>query len=283
MAARRMWARDFYPEASPEVIESYLRDFTPPELPGRPLVAILPHAGWYFSGRVTARTLYTCRENGIAPKSFVFLGAVHAALLKRPALDPEGAWETPFGLMEIDQDVALSLSAADLSMDVDPEAHRGEHSIEVSLPFLKYFFPQARFVPIAVPRFPEAPEFGRRLGEALQGKDAFLLATTDLTHYGLGYGFAPAGTDPERALPFLRENDQRLIDLVLQLKAEEILPEVDKRHNACGPGALSAAVAAGRAMGGRQEVLVEYRTSNDVMPSRGEFRAVGYAGLIIVG
>jgi len=111
------------------------------------------------------------------------------------------------------------------------------------------------------------------------GKIIVVVGTTDLTHYGDPYGFTPFGYGPE-AKKKMKENDARIIELALRMKAADIRKEAQKSHNACGSGALAATVAAAKAMGAEKGQLIEYTTSHDVM-AEGEFdMAVGYAGIV---
>ena len=105
------------------------------------------------------------------------------------------------------------------------------------------------------------------------------IASTDLTHYGDAYGFAPFGGGAN-AKKQMEESDARIIELALRMRFDEIRSEAQKRHNACGSGALAATVAAAKAMGAEKGYLLQYTTSHDVMPE-GEFEmAVGYAGIL---
>jgi AmmeMemoRadiSam system protein B len=199
-----------------------------------------------------------------------------------PAVDPAGSWETPLGDLPINEALVEELLAADIGLTPDSAAHREEHSIEVSLPFIRFFFPTADFVPIACPFADDLAAFGSSLGAFVRDRSVAVVASTDLTHYGAGYGIAPKGDRAEDALAFLRENDARMLDLVRGLNAEAIVPEARAHGNACGSGALAAACAATKAMGAREGVLVEYRTSYDVMPEDTIQRVVGYGGMVMV-
>jgi AmmeMemoRadiSam system protein B len=184
--------------------------------------------------------------------------------------------------VKIDEDVAEKLLGA-LAGDVieDPNAHEGEHSLEVQLPFIKYLCPDAKIVPIAVPPDENAHLTGRKIGEAAaaMGKKIAVVGTTDLTHYGDAYGFIPFGYG-DKAKQQMEESDSRIIKLALMMRSDEIRREAQKNHNACGSGALAATVAAAKAMGAGKGYLLQYTTSYDVMPE-GEFEmAVGYAGIL---
>lgn len=280
MRARPACAAAFYTPASAAVVDDFVHGFAPPALPGPPVGAAVPHAGWSFSGRTAARTLFTLKAAAPPLETLVFLGAVHRLPLDRPAVDPHGAWETPFGELPVNEALAAELLAADLGLAADPEAHRGEHAIEVSLPLVRHFFPDADFVPIACPPSATAADFGARLGARLKGRPVAVVASTDLTHYGRDYGFAPAGTDGAAMARFMRENDERIIALAAALDAPAIVPEARENANACGSGALAAAVGAALAMGATQGILVEYTTSAAAFPGRTVDRAVGYAGMV---
>ncbi len=278
MTTRKTCARSFYPEASAATIDEYVRGFAPPPLPGA-CAAVVPHAGWCFSGRTAARVFLALAP--AAPATFVFLGAVHRRPLDAPAVDTAEAWDTPLGPISVDAVLLDELRRAGIGIEEDPGAHEGEHSIEVSLPFVRHFFPEARIVPIACPPFPGAPAFGAALGAALAGLRAVVVASSDLTHYGASYGFAPAAGDPAQVLRFVRENDERMLALVRGLRDDAILAEARAHQNACGSGAIAAAVAAARAMGARAGLVIEYRTSHDSLPEHPAGRIVGYGGAVM--
>ena len=197
---------------------------------------------------------------------------------------PTGAWETPLGPALIDERLARELlaRAPDLVTD-NPRAHEEEHSLEIQVPLIQHLWPEARIVPILVAPAADAVRLGEALGLIIKDTeaDAVCVGSTDLTHYGPGYGFAPKGTGPE-ALRWMREeNDRRMIDRMLALDAEGIRAEADARASACGPGAVAATLAAARALGAARGHLVQYTTSYDVTGGAGPIEAaVGYAGIV---
>ena len=278
---RQPYARNFYPGDCRIQIEQFLKGYEPPEEPARAVAGIVPHAGWVFSGAVAAK-VFKCISVKTNPDTFILLGAVHTWSPRGNSIYSRGAWTTPLGDVKIDEEVAAALIQA-LAGDVieDPEAHAGEHSLEVQVPFIKFLCPEAKIVPIAIPPDEDAHITGRRLGEAASGmgKKIVVVGTTDLTHYGDPYGFTPFGYGSE-AKKRMEESDARIIELALRMRAADIRKEAQKSHNACGSGALAATVAAAKAMGAAKGHLLEYTTSHDVM-AEGEFdMAVGYAGIL---
>ncbi len=241
----------------------------------------MPHAGWFFSGATAAKVFLSIQAQK-APDAFILLGAVHVPGVRKNSIYSSGSWSTPLGEIKVNGDIAAMLLGELPGLLADnPQAHVYEHSIEVQTPMIKYLFPKTSIVPIAVPPGEEAVALGEGIGRVIAGRglNAVVIGSTDLTHYGDNYGFSPAGYGP-KAYQWMRENDERIIRLALELRAGDILEEAEKNSNACGPGAMSATVAASKVMGSKSGVLLEHVTSYDVYP-QGEFEmAVGYAGII---
>ena len=255
--------------------------YTPPADLGQLSGGVVPHAGWVFSGPTAARVFVTLAEKA-KPETFVLFGAVHQWGVEGAAVYPAGVWSTPLGEAAVDEALAGAIVGAGHGMvAASASAHDGEHSIEVQVPFIQALSPDARIVPIAVPPGAEAVGVGEIVASVVQDHErkCVVVASTDLTHYGMGYGVADHGPLSE-AMPWMCQNDQRVIRLIESLRAEEIVPEAAAHYNACGAGAVAAAVAAARALGAVRGRTLQYTTSADVMPEPGAARAVGYVGMV---
>jgi hypothetical protein len=114
----------------------------PTDLPDRPVAGVVPHAGWTFSGGTAVRVLESIRARR-TPKTFLVFGACHYPV-RRNALFASGGWNTPLGLVEVDERLAREVRAraGDLVED-NPLAHEDEHSIEVQLPMIRHLFLEA--------------------------------------------------------------------------------------------------------------------------------------------
>jgi len=254
------------------------------DLPDRPVAGIVPHAGWMFSGD-TALAVLTVIKDRRTPKTFVLFGAAHRPVAHN-AVFPSGGWETPLGVAQVDERLGREVlgRAGDL-LAADPHAHEGEHSIEVQVPLIQHLFPESRILPIAVPRGEEAVALGRIVGRTISDleADAVCLGSTDLTHYGPMYGFTSKGRGPEAVRWVREENDRRMLDLMVRMDAEGVVPEAAGHQNACGAGAVAATMAAARELGAEHGCVVQYTTSFDVMREklgRTDYDAtVGYAGV----
>ena len=254
-------------------------------LPETIVAGIVPHAGWIFSGSLAAMVFSAIRQQHDKVHSFVIFGAAHSYFGQSPALCNRGVWETPLGDAAIDQELADILLSKGAAIS-DAHAHAQEHSIEVQVPFIQYFFAGAKILPILVPPTEKAIALGTKVGEIIardEQKKIICLGSTDLTHYGPRYGFIPQGTG-EKALAWARDvNDKIFIDAVLKLDAASLLGIALENANACGPGATAATVAAAKVLGCQRGLLLEHTTSNEIMRERmgtSGTDAVGYAAMI---
>jgi hypothetical protein len=242
---------------------------------------VVPHAGWSYSGPTAGRVFAAIKGQG-QPETFVLFGAVHTWEVTDAAMYSAGSWRTPLGDLAIDEELAqaILLGCKDLVVD-EPQAHAQEHSIEVQLPFIKLLFPEARILPIAAPPSLQAPELGREVARVVRqsGRKAVAVGSSDLTHYGPRYGMSPAGIG-ERALGWARQNDAHILDLAVAMRADEIVPEAQAHHNACGAGAIAAAIGFAAELGATKGTLLGYTTSHEVMPMGRPTDFVGYGAVV---
>ncbi|NLV74127.1 MAG: AmmeMemoRadiSam system protein B [Chloroflexi bacterium] len=273
----------FYPadkHSCLQQIEGYLAQV--PELDtSRPLLAALvPHAGWYYSG-ATAAWVYRTLQSQPAPDTVILLGAVHRWGVAGATIAAADAWQTPIGLADIDDSLRTELLAAgNGSILIDDAAHAEDHAIEVQLPFVQVSAPAACILPIAVPPDARALQLGRLLGKVVSTsrKNAVVLASSDLTHYGPNYGMAPAGTG-QAGLEWAHRNDQQFLERAVAMDAEGVLEAADRTRSACGAGALAAAITYAQQLGARAGQLLYYTTSYEVHPRGQPSDLVGYAAM----
>ncbi len=271
---------------SPRQCREHLQQLVPEkvdmaDLPETIRGGIAPHAGWAYSGRVCG-LVYAAIAARTTPRTVVLFGASHRRLGSNAAVFPKGTWETPLGQVAVDADLAEKVTAGAGDIAVDPDVHQGEHSIEVQVPFVQYLWPEAKILPILVEPSRGAPGIGEAVARAA-GAEVVYVGSTDLTHYGPSYGFAPEGGG-QRGLAWAKDvNDRRIVELMRSMKAELIVDEVIENRNACGPGAVAATIAACRAAGATRGVLLAHVNSDEVARSAGApggADAVGYAGIV---
>lgn len=260
----------------------------PADLPARLFGGVVPHAGWVFSGALAARTFCALAEPAEDVRTFVLLGTDHTGTAAMGEVFASGVWRTPLGDVAVDDALADELLAGGGPFRDRPAAHSREHSLEVQLPILQVLLPEARILPIAVHPLPQhetAVEIGRYVGQLLRHHEGVrVVASTDLTHHGRdAYGFGPGGPG-QQAADWTRENDARVLRLVEALDADAVVPEAAEHHNACGAGAVAAALAAVREAGATRGIVLEYSTSYDVArrlyADENDDTAVGYASVV---
>ena len=274
----------FYPGDRDECLRSLDELVRPTDVSKAPVGAVAPHAGWVFSGRTAALSVAAVALS--RPETVVIFGAVHRIDPNHASLYARGSWETPLGLLRVDEDLGARIARC-RDITVDPGAHRDEHSIEVQLPLIQRILGDVRILPIGVRPGPLACEIGRicasEAGEL--GRAVAFLGSTDLTHYGPAFGFEPQGRG-EAGIRWAKDvNDRRFIDLVTALDAEAVVPEAAENRNACGAGAVAATIAAVQEFGANTYVELEHTTSAELEMREGghPVNSVGYeAGIFTV-
>jgi hypothetical protein len=269
-------AGSFYPREAPSVrlaIEnSFLDDRGPGSLPrtdgarkrDRPIVAgIVPHAGYIYSGPVAAHLFHKLGESA-QPKTVVILGVNHHGIGSTFSVSDED-WRTPLGVVPTDRELMKALGRPPL--EINGPAHRLEHSIEVELPFLQYIWPKGLSIVAIQVTFTELSllkEAGRTIARALEGKDALLLASTDLSHY----------LPPEEG----RKWDDMAIDSLLTLSPEKLYSTVVENDiSMCGIAPVTVLLSALEGTGRRVKLLAK-GSSGDAEPMD---RVVGYASFLV--
>jgi AmmeMemoRadiSam system protein B len=250
---------------------------------------IVPHAGWLCSGAIAGRTIaaLAASNRDRSVDVVVVFGAVHSpAPLEYAALDSHARWDVPGGSSELPEELERRLTdSTTAAFLVDERFHQREHAIEVELPLIQVAWPNALLLPIEVPSINRATDIGTATAQAMEkaGLMAIYLASSDLTHYGPGYQFTPAGVGLE-ALDWAKANDRRLLEQVARIDAESVVAETRTHLNACGGGGIAAMLAACRERGATRGVILEHVNSFETCGAAaggGPDNAVGYAAVAV--
>jgi AmmeMemoRadiSam system protein B len=250
-------------------------------LPGDPVApaigAVVPHAGWVFSGSTAALAIAAVAAT--KPETIVIFGAIHTPDRNAASVYASGAWRTPLGNVPIDEELARSLLGTELFSEATA-AHRHEHSIEVQLPILQRLLPAVRILPISVQPAQSAADVGRTCAAATKShpRRVGFLGSTDLTHYGPAFGFEPSGHGLDGIRWAKDINDRRLINFIKSLDASGIVSEAARNRNACGAGAIAALVAAMRELGATCYTELRHTCSAECceIEAPDRFNSVGY-------
>jgi hypothetical protein len=182
----------------------------------------------------------------------VLLGPAHRYPLAGLAAHGAEWFATPLGRVPVDREAVERLLSLPQVKRLDA-AHRGEHSLEVHIPFLQVLFPDLRLVPLVVGDAAPA-EVAEALELVWDGPETFVVISSDLSHYH----------DYETA----QRLDRRTADSIERLRAGEVTPEA-----ACGCRAIGGLLEVARRRGLAGTTL-DLRNSGDTRGPRSE--VVGY-------
>jgi len=182
----------FYTD-DPERLRAEVEAFVEAPAPrGSARALVVPHAGYAYSGEVAGKAFATL--DGAAVRRVILLGPSHHEGFEGGALPARNitTFSTPLGEVPLDMKAIAALRGiADFRGPAD--SHSSEHSLEVELPFLQVVAPEAMIVPILVGHATDL-EVARRMARALVpllNEETIVVASSDFTHHGAGYRWAP--------------------------------------------------------------------------------------------
>jgi AmmeMemoRadiSam system protein B len=243
-------------------VEAHLAAVPVRDVPGRLVALVSPHAGLRYSGPVAAHAYALLR--GRRDLTAVLVGPSHRRAFEGIAVYARGSFATPLGEVPVDEGFAAALLAEGGAFLDDPAPHRAEHSLEMQLPFLRHLVPALRIVPLLMGSQSrgEASALAAALARTLEGRDALLVASSDLSHYH------PA--------PVANDLDARVVDDVERFDPGRLMDRLESfRGHACGGGPMVAVLEAARARGADRATVLRYADSGDVAEGD-KSRVVGY-------
>jgi hypothetical protein len=258
------------PESLKQMIEnSFTHERGPGRLPGkkskhRKITAVVcPHAGYQFSGPCASHSYLELAEQK-SPDTVIILGPNHTGWGTPVSIYGEGAWRTPLGLVDVDEQLAREIFTESNIIDYDVTAHRREHSIEVQLPFLQFIYDEFKIVPICMgyQDLKTSIEIGEAVYRAIKDLNAIILASSDLTH--------------QESQESANLKDHLVIDAIEAMDEERLHKIVkENRVTTCGYGPVTSAIVASKKLHALKAKLLTYYTSGDII---GDYRnVVGYA------
>jgi AmmeMemoRadiSam system protein B len=257
----------FYPGGEESLRAEVLGFIGPDRGTEQAIGAVMPHAGYMYSGSIAGRTAAAIP----IPRDVIILGPNHTGRGPAVSVFPGGSWRMPFGDIPVNAPLSEKLlDLCELAMP-DEMAHLSEHSIEVQLPFLYYGGNRdLRIVPIVLSMLAkdECRLVGKALAEILTGhhESILMVASSDMTHY--------------ESRESARAKDSDAIARILDLDPDGLLEVVHSRRiSMCGVIPTAVMLYAALGLGAREAKLVRYGTSGEVS---GDYeQVVGYAGIVV--
>jgi len=264
------FAGSFYPGDTVELIsyiENVFKKAPAIKVDGEIVGAITPHAGYQYSGQV-AGDMYK-QLKGKKFDVVCIVAPSHRELFRGVSVFSGDAYKTPLGIIEVDKKLARGIAkecdVASLSMN----GHRAEHSIEVQLPFLQMALGNFRLIPLVMgdQNYNTCKSLGKTLGKILKGKNALVIASSDLSHY---HNYDDAVKIDKVLIGTLKTYDY----LMLMRNFET------GKCEACGGGPIVAVMIAAQLLGANKAQVIKYANSGDV--SGDKSKVVGYVSSLLV-
>ena len=189
-------AGSFYPAGKDALTRDISRLFSEckkndEELDVRAIIS--PHAGYVFSGRIAASAFSSVKKEKKIKNVFV-IGSSHVMAFDGASVYNTGDYVTPLGKMPVNKDIADKLKNENRIFDFPTTAHLQEHSIEVQVPFIQYYFTgKPLLVPIIIGTNNEASI--KKIADVLKPyftDENLFVISSDFSHY-------PSYTDAEKA------------------------------------------------------------------------------------
>jgi AmmeMemoRadiSam system protein B len=254
-------AGQFYPEDKQDLektVDGLLAGTGPVKVGGEIFGLLLPHAGFIYSGQVSAYGF-----KAVAGKKFdtvIIIGDSHYERFNGVSVWAEGEWQTPLGKISVDEELAKKIMLGSERFFRRDSAHLWEHSIEVQLPFLQRTIDNFKILPII---FGSEDEDWRTLAslivDNLKGRKVLIIASADLSHY-LAY---------DKAV----QVDGSTLKRVLALEFEDL--------NICAIDSAKTMIEITRRLQGKAELL-KYANSGDRVPAGrvgDKTKVVGYGAV----
>jgi len=227
---------------------------------------VSPHAGYIYSGNVAGAAF----SKVAIPETVIIFGPNHTGYGSPAAVMMDGIWRMPMGDVPIATDIATTLVRTSAYLEADYQAHMYEHSLEVQVPFLQYFQPELKIVPVCLGHmsYQACEEIAQAVANTIKGahRPILMVASTDMTHY--------------ESQAQANAKDRLAIEQVLALNPKGLFETVQANGiSMCGFIPTTVVLATSLLIGATSAELVKYATSGDVS---GDYdRVVGYASFII--
>ena len=260
----------FYPDNPTKLqndIESYLRNTIVSDLEEDVVGMISPHAGYMYSGQVAAYGYRTIEKKQY--DTVILIGPSHRTYFNGVALWDRGTFETPLGAVNIDEEIAREIININGIVKPNTDTHRGEHSLEVQLPFLQSVLDGFKIIPLimGIQTSSACQELVQSISHVFQAskKKFLIVGSTDLSHY---YPYADA-----------KKLDGVIIGHLGAFNIPGMIEDIETgKTEACGAGPVIATMMLSEKLGADHCRVLKYANSGDV--SGDKSGVVGYVSAV---
>jgi MEMO1 family protein len=258
-------AGSWYPGKSSTLkrdIEKYFSNVPDLNLAGEIVGLVAPHAGYIYSGQVAAYAYKLVM--GKSYDAVVVVGPSHRVAFHGVSIWSEGGYETPLGVVPIDEDLSRNIKKFSKTVNIIPAAHSQEHSLEIQLPFLQVALGNFPFVPLVMgdQNADTCYDLADAIYQAAENRKILIVGSSDLSHF---HNYAKASQLDAIVLKHIQDGD-----------TSGLLKSLDREIcEACGGGPMAVAILVAKKMGAENSQLLKYSNSGDVTGD--ESSVVGYA------
>jgi len=268
----------FYPGDPDELkktLDQLLANVEPADLPEPVFAIVVPHAGYPFSGHVAAYGYAQFRKKKIS--RVVVIAPCHVEAFRGSSIYDGEGYATPLGVVPVDRKFCEALASKSSRIILSARGHRkgpqgrGEHALEVQLPFLQRVLGDFRLVPIVMgdQSYDSCKALASSLAEMIDGPETVIVASSDLSHF---HDYETAVQLDQKVIKAIEKWDYLALARNLEMQVWE----------ACGGGPIVTALMAAERLGAAEARILKYANSGDV-PYGDKERVVGYVTAAICG
>jgi AmmeMemoRadiSam system protein B/AmmeMemoRadiSam system protein A len=241
------------------------------------LAIIAPHAGYVFSGIVAASAFILLKD--IKPRKKVFLiGSSHHTDFNGASIYNVGNYITPFGKVKVDTNLSTQIIEKSDIFEFVQAAHAHEHSLEVMLPFLQYFWKdEFEIIPIIIATHQK--EICKKIALELQPyftTDNLFVISTDLSHYP---SYTNATKTDKLTIDAVLTGDPDILFEQIALNTAQRIPNLST--SMCGWTSVTTLLYMSQKLKKTQYYPILYQNSGDASVYGDKDRVVGYQSLVL--
>jgi len=226
---------------------------------------VSPHAGYVYSGKTAAYAYNLLKDKKY--KTVIVISPSHAEYFPGISIYDGDAYETPLGIVEIDQDITDKLVENSRTIFRGVQGHKKEHALEVQIPFLQTVLKDFKIVPIVMGDQSKilVDELAEKISKVVDDQ-ILVVASSDMSHF-----YSAEEADKLDSVVEKRIND---------FDFENLMKDIDRHEcEACGAGPIIAMMKAASLKNINNSLVLNRSDSGDVTGDKTE--VVGYLSAVV--
>ncbi len=226
---------------------------------------VSPHAGYIYSGRTAAHAFNLLRNKNYS--TVIIISPSHAEYFPGVSIYDGDAYETPLGIVEINNEIADKMASGSRTIFRGIEGHRKEHALEVQIPFLQSVLNNFKIIPVVMGDQSKQfiDELADRISKVANDK-TLVVASSDMSHFY-------SATEANRLDSII---EKRINDF----DYDNLLKDIDRHEcEACGAGPIISMMKAAALKDVNKSFVLHRSDSGDVTGDKSE--VVGYLSAVV--